>query len=296
MTQYPTACFTPDYRLCCLGDLPQMAAPARRLDWQFQLLDLHPSRTKPTLVSPPPAVEPGLSEAVRRLRAGLDPVLARKVTSATELIHALARARRIETIPTTLDPFDALLGGGLQRGKVVEIVARRAAGRFSVAMSALTTATTIGEAAALVDLGDHFDPQLAEANGVDLRRLLWIRPQTLKQAVTAAEMITATGFQLVVLDTGLHPIRGRRVPAAVWVRLARAAEAHGTAMLISSPYALTGTASEAVVKGGSTRVKWLGRGKGPRLLAGVQTNFALEKHRHIKPGTSVSCELRAVSS
>jgi len=278
--------------------LPQMAAPARRLQWQFQLLDLHPSpsRPKPTLLPPPPPVEPGQKEAVRRLRAALDPALARKVTSATELIHALDKARRTDCIPTTLESFDALLGGGLQRGKVIEVVARRATGRFSVAMSALAAATTIGEAAALVDLGDHFDPQLAEANGVDLRRLLWIRPQTLKQAVTAAEMITATGFQLVVLDTGLHPIRGRRVPDAVWVRLARAAEAHGTAMLISSPYALTGTASEAVIKGGSTCAKWLGRGKGPRLLAGINTNFTLEKHRHIRPGAAESLELRAVSS
>ncbi len=272
-----------------------MAAPARRLDSQFQLLDLHPSRRKPTLVPPPPPVEPGESEAVRQLRATLGPALARKVSSATALIHALDQARRVEAVPTTLDALDALLGGGLQRGKVVEIVARRATGRFSAVLSALVAATTLGEAAALVDLGDHFDPQVAEANGVDLRRMLWVRPHTLKEAVTAAEMITATGFQLVILETGLHPIRGRRVPDAAWVRLARAAEAHGAAMLVSSPYALTGTASEAVVKGSATVVRWLGRGNAPRLLAGVKTNFTLEKHRHIRPGSSESCELRAES-
>jgi len=223
----------------------------------------------------------------------LDPALARKITSATELIQALDRARRTETIPTTLASLDTLLAGGLQRGKVVEVVARRAAGRFSVALSALVAATTMGEAAALVDLGDHFDPQLAAANGVDLRRMLWIRPHTLKEAVTAAEMVTSTGFQMVILDTGLHPIRGRRVPDAAWVRLARAAEAHGAAMLISSPYPLTGTAAEAVVKGVSARAKWLGRGKAPRLLAAITTTLTLEKHRHIRPGSTASVELRA---
>lgn len=270
-----------------------MAATARRLSWQFQLLDLKPSRPLPTLVPPPPPVEPRQSEAVRRLRAALDPALARKVTSATELIRALEKARRTETIPTTLAPFDMLLGGGLQRGKVVELITRRASGRFSVAISALVAATTMGEAAALIDLGDHFDPQFAAADGVDLRRLLWIRPQTLKQAVMAAEMITATGFQLVILDTGLHPLRGRRVPDAAWVRLARAAETHGTAMLISSPYALTGTASEAVVVGSGSRAKWLGGGRAPRLLETIRTNFRLEKHRHLAPGSTADLQLSA---
>ena len=77
----------------------------------------------------------------------------------------------------------------------------------------------MGEAAALIDLGDHFDPQLAAQNGVDLRRLLWVRPRTVKEAVMSAEMITATGFQLVIVDAGLHPIHGRRAPEAAWVRL-----------------------------------------------------------------------------
>ena len=272
-----------------------MTATAPRLDWQFQLLDLKPSRPQPTLLPPPPPVETGQSDAVRKLRATLEANVAAKVSSATELIRALDRKRREESIPTTLASFDSLLGGGLQRGKVVEISARRASGRFSVVMSALVAATSMGEAAALIDLGDHFDPQLAEANGVDLKRLLWIRPGNVKQAVMAAEMITATGFQLVVLDVGLHPLRGKRAPDAAWVRLARTAEAHGTAMLVSSPYPITGTMSEALVKGCGTRAKWLGGGKAPHLLAGIETKFALEKHRHKKPGAAESLELRAES-
>ena len=35
--------------------------------------------------------------------------------------------------------------------------------------------------------------RFAEANGADLRRLLWVRPRKLKEAVTAVEMLTATG-------------------------------------------------------------------------------------------------------
>ena len=246
---------------------------------------------RPVLVPDPPPVE---NDAVASLRAKLAGTAAAKMTNGVELIRALEKARREESIPTTLAPFDALLGSGLPRGKMVELTGRRAAGRFSIAMSALAAATSMGEAAVLIDLGDHLDPQIAEENGVDLRRLLWIRPQTLKQAVMSAEMITATGFQLVVLDTGLHPIRGRRVPDAAWVRLGRSAEAHGAAMLISTPYPLTGTASVAVVVATRSRAKWLGRGKSPRVLAGITVDLTLEKHRHMKPGSKTTATLEVL--
>jgi hypothetical protein len=230
------------------------------------------------------------------LRASLTARVAAKVSSATELLRALDNRRRDELLPTTLDAFDSLLGGGLPRGKLVEVAGYASVGRFSIAISAIAAATSAGEAAALIDLGDHLDPQIAEANGVDLRRMLWIRPHTMKQAVMSVEMLTATGFQLVVLDAGLHPIRGRRVPDAAWVRLARSAEAHGTAMLISTPYPLTGTASEAVVLARGSRAKWIGRGKSPRLLAGIDLKLTLEKHRHIRPGKTETLSLRTYES
>jgi len=204
--------------------------------------------------------------------------------NATELLRALAKERRDQSIPTTLTPFDQLLGGGLPRGKMVELTGRRGTGRFSIVLSALAAATSMGEAAVLVDLGDNLDPRTAEELGVDLQRVLWIRPKTMKQAVMSAELIAATGFQLVVLDAGTYPVKGRRAPDAAWVRLARSAEAHGTAMLISTPYPVTGTASEAVIVAERTRMQWHGRGKSPRLLLGATTQLRLEKHRHRKPG------------
>lgn len=238
--------------------------------------------------------QPTTSQALRlaSLRASLAGTAAAKMTNATELLRALAKERREELIPTTLPALDTLLGGGLPRGKLVELIGgRRTAGRFSVALSALAAATSMGEAAVLVDLGDHLDPRIAEANGVDLRRVLWIRPATLKQAVMSAEMIAATGFQLIILDLGLPPLPGRRVPDAAWVRLARTAEAHGAAMLVSTPWALTGTASEAVLKGGGTRAHWIGARNGPRLLQGIDVPLSLEKHRHLKPGALATLTL-----
>lgn len=239
-----------------------------------------------------PTAESGLSTRLADLRASFAGTAAAKMMNATELVRALAKEKRDGSIPTTLSAFDELLGGGLPRGKMVELIGgRRTAGRFSIAISALAAATSMGEAAVLIDLGDHLDPHVAEANGVDLQRVLWIRPKTMKQAVMSAEMITAAGFQLVVLDLGLPPLRGKRVPDAAWVRLARTAEAHGTAMLVSSPYPLTGTASEAVVKGCGGHPLWIDPKKGPRLLEGVRVSLALEKHRHMKPDARATLTL-----
>jgi hypothetical protein len=229
---------------------------------------------------------------MRDLRAALGPSLGHKIRSGAELLRRAANSGQSLFLPTTLPAVDGLLGGGLQRGKLVELISRRASGRFSIVLSTLAAATSMGEAAALVDLGDHFDPQLAEENGVDLRRLLWVRPRTVKEAVMSAEMVAATGFQLVVVDVGLHPIRGRRAPDAAWVRLARTAESHATAMLVSSPYSLTGTACDAVLKGTYTRPRWLGHGKAPRLLEGLDLTLTLEKHRHLKPGAEATQKLK----
>jgi len=257
-----------------------MAVLARRLATQFQLLEA-PKILKPA--SPPQFVE---SEAIRNLRATLEASIASKLTSGSELVRAVARQRRDEILPTTIPPLDALLGGGLARGKMTEIAGRGT--RFSIVIATLAAATSIGEAAALIDASDSFDPQLAEAAGVDLRRLLWVRPQTMKETVTAAEMTGATGFQLVIIDMGSRRPPGRRVPDAAWVRLARVAESHGATILVSAPYALTGTTSEAMILAHAPRPRWLGRGNAPRVLAGIETRLKLEKHRRLRPGQTTT--------
>ena len=86
----------------------------------------------------------------------------------------------------------------------------------------------------------------------------------------------------------------RRVGSAAWVRLARSAERHGAAMLISAPYPLTGTASEAVVNAWPIRARWIGQH--PRVLAATLINVSLQKHRHIRPGHEAVLSFRAAES
>lgn len=179
-----------------------------------------------------------------------------------------------------------LLAGDLPKGGLVELSARRSSGRFSIALSALAAATSSGEAAALVDLGGHLDPQGAQAAGVDLKRLLWVRPRRAKEAVAAAEMLLSAGFPLVVADFGLSPRGARYLPDAAWVRLSRAAESRGAALLLAAPWRLCGAAVQTAVSASSPRPEWLGSGRAPLLLAGLSAVLTLEKDIHARSGLS----------
>ncbi len=235
--------------------------------------------------------------ALARLRSLLPQGLHGRIRSAGEMVRARQEeAEREERLPTAVPALDRLLEGGRPKGQLVEMIGSRSSGRFSTELAVLAAATSVGEAAALVDLGDGLDPATAEALGVDLERLLWVRPATLKQALAAAEMLLGSGFPLVVLDLGMPPVRGGRGVEAVWLRLARAAQTHGSALLIGTPYRVTGTAAAVVLKAGRARPAWQGGDASPWLLGGLASRIEIEKHRGRLPGQSEGLELAAIDS
>jgi hypothetical protein len=225
-----------------------------------------------------PAMGPTPAGALERLRSALPQPLQGRLRSARELARTRAEAER-EPLPTAWPAFDRLLAGGLPRGQLVELHGGRSCGRFSAVLTALAAATGVGEAAALVDLGDGLDPAAAAALGVDLARLLWLRPQSVRRTLAAAEMLIGGGFPLVVVELGSPPLPGSRGTESFWLRLARAAQAQGTALLVSSPYRVSGTAAAAVLAAGRARAAWHGEAGGPRLLQGISSHLALEKRR-----------------
>ncbi len=215
--------------------------------------------------------------ALERLRPLLPPLLQSSVHSARALGARRAEEADDRHLATGLTVLDRLLEGGLPRGRMTEIVGGRSSGRFAAALAVLAGATAAGEAAALVDLGDGLDPESAAGLGVDLDRLLWVRPANLPQALASAEALIAGGFPLIVVDLGSPPIRGRNAEAP-WLRLARAARAHGCALWIGSPYRVSGTAAAAVLRLARVSPLW-DRDGACRLLAGVSSEIVLEKLR-----------------
>src|SRR5436190_1616251 len=83
-------------------------------------------------------------------------------------------------------------------------------------------APTGGEAVALVDVHDTFDPASASAYGVDLSHLLWVRPGSHDLAIALkayALVLQAGGFGLAVLDLADAASAAlRQLPVTTWMR------------------------------------------------------------------------------
>jgi recombination protein RecA len=155
-------------------------------------------------------------------------------------------------VPTGMTELDARLEGGLPRGHLSEVIGPRSSGRLAILVSALAGATSRGEAVALVDPLDMFDPVTASASGVDFQRMLWIRGESssaarvslssdygtlqksLDRAIKALNIVLqAGGFGLVVLDLGEVAAQTiKRLPYTTWLRLHRLIESSETACVL----------------------------------------------------------------
>ena len=106
------------------------------------------------------------------LRLQVESALAHRVPAALTVREKPAS----EVFPTGIAALDALTGmGGLPRSALTEICGPASSGRTSVLLSLLAQATAQQEACALIDATDAFHPESAQAAGVDLARLLWVR-------------------------------------------------------------------------------------------------------------------------
>ncbi len=127
---------------------------------------------------------------------------------------------------------DALLpGGGFPRGSLSELAGGRASGKTAVALSAIA-ALPCEALAAFVDGRGELYPPAARARGVDLDRLLIVRPPQeepaggakVRRALWAAEALLASGaFALVAVDVDVEA-RFARVAQPMLQRLRTAAE------------------------------------------------------------------------
>jgi recombination protein RecA len=138
-----------------------------------------------------------------------------------------------ELVSTGLPEIDAL-AGGLPRGAMTEICGAPCSGRASFLLSALASRTNDGEACALVDARDSFDPATAQAAGITLPQLLWVRCHDIDQALRATDLlIQSGGFGLVAIDlSDVPPKTVRQVPLNVWFRFRRAVEDTPTILLL----------------------------------------------------------------
>jgi len=179
---------------------------------------------------------------------------------------------RARLAPSGVASLDDALGGGLRRGHLSDIAGAASSGRTTLVVRALAAATARGEAAALVDTCDTFDPASAAAQGVDLSHLLWVRLSgDAAQALKACSLVLqAGGFGLAVFDLAdVAPAALRRLPATTWMRLARLIEGSDTAALLVGAGRIARSAGGATIACETAGAGWRGTSHRARVFTGI---------------------------
>jgi hypothetical protein len=191
-------------------------------------------------------------------RAELESLLrARKLDRTFTVMHPLPIATPAERLVTTGVPaLDAALGGGVPRGQISELVGAVSSGRTAVLHRLLAQATSQGELAAVIDVGDAFDPAAAAAHGVRLDHLLWVRGEAesaVSRAIKALNLVvSAGGFGLVVFDAGGVSARALgHLPFTTWLRVHRVIEGSDTACVLLADAPLARSTGGASVRLGA---------------------------------------------
>ncbi|MEM6500823.1 MAG: recombinase RecA [Cyanobacteria bacterium P01_C01_bin.89] len=109
---------------------------------------------------------------------------------------------RVETIPTGAMTLDIALGGGLPKGRVIEIYGPESSGKTTLALHAIAEVQKAGGIAAFVDAEHALDPVYSQALGVDIDNLLISQPDTGEMALEVVDqLVRSAAIDIVVIDS-----------------------------------------------------------------------------------------------
>jgi recombination protein RecA len=108
----------------------------------------------------------------------------------------------VETIPTGSLSLDLALGGGIPKGRIVEIYGPESSGKTTLALHAVAEVQKQGGLAAFIDAEHAVDPEYAAKIGVNLDDLLISQPDTGEQALEICEtLVRSSAVDIVVVDS-----------------------------------------------------------------------------------------------
>lgn len=113
-----------------------------------------------------------------------------------------ATRMKVETISTGALTLDLALGGGLPKGRVIEIYGPESSGKTTIALHALAEVQKNGGIAAFVDAEHALDPTYAAALGVDIDNLLVSQPDNGESALEIVDqLVRSAAVDIVVIDS-----------------------------------------------------------------------------------------------
>ena len=109
---------------------------------------------------------------------------------------------KVETIPTGSISLDKALGGGMPKGRIIEIYGPESSGKTTLALHTIAEAQKAGGTAAFIDAEHALDPEYASRIGVNTSELLISQPDNGEQALEIVETLTRSGaVDIIVVDS-----------------------------------------------------------------------------------------------
>jgi hypothetical protein len=209
-----------------------------------------------------------------------------------------------EVFPTGIPAIDRE-AGGIPKSALTQVCAPAGltSGRTTLLLSLLAQVTAKEQFCALVDAGDCFHPESAEAAGVGLSRLLWVRcggssrMKALEQAFKATDLLIQNGgFAVIALDLGNVEERLiRKIPLVTWFRFARVMEAASSALVVLLSHPAAQSCAALTLRIGKAVPQWTGQlyKSHSQILSEVQFNVEVARTRAKKPAQAVRSQFSA---
>ncbi len=113
-----------------------------------------------------------------------------------------AHKTAVECVPTGSLSLDIALGGGIPKGRIIEIYGPESSGKTTLTLHAIAEMQKTGGTAAFIDAEHALDPAYAKRLGVDTENLLISQPDNGEQALEIAEtLVRSNAVDLVVIDS-----------------------------------------------------------------------------------------------
>ncbi len=108
----------------------------------------------------------------------------------------------VECIPTGSLSLDIALGGGIPKGRVIEVYGPESSGKTTLTLHAIAEVQRNGGTAAFIDAEHALDPAYAKRIGVDVENLLLSQPDNGEQALEIVEtLVRSNAVDLIVVDS-----------------------------------------------------------------------------------------------
>jgi recombination protein RecA len=109
---------------------------------------------------------------------------------------------KVATFPSGSLTLDIALGGGLPRGRIVEVYGPESSGKTTLALHAMAEMQKLGGTVAMIDAEHAFDPEYSQRLGLNVDDVIVCQPETGEMALEVVDtLVRSSAVDLICVDS-----------------------------------------------------------------------------------------------